>query len=145
MKHFALAFCIALAAYIGLYSLLQYQRARKGPWQVTFTNQPSGEAAILVNQPSLKITNVTLCFPGHTGGAGSSHTVSFDAARAVPFEVPFGQCVFVDNTFLPGSVTLQLFSNQIELLPQSLILNTRKQPWPSNHAVLAVPAKGPPP
>jgi hypothetical protein len=53
----------------------------------------------------------------------------FREPKLVPYEVPFGQCVFMDTTFLPGTLTLQLFGHEIELLPRVLVVDRQEHPW----------------
>jgi hypothetical protein len=85
---------------------------------------------LLINQPSLAITNVHLYFPGQQLPARNNSTTSrFAEAKPVPFDVPFGKCIFLDTTFLPGTVTLQLFGHEIELLPRALIIDHQEHPW----------------
>ena len=38
VKHFVLAFLIALVVYLVLYRIIEDRRKRTGPWEVTFTN-----------------------------------------------------------------------------------------------------------
>ena len=51
IKHFLLAFLIALGCYLAAYHGIEYRRNRKGPWQVTFTNNTAAAPEIIVNQP----------------------------------------------------------------------------------------------
>ena len=48
-------------------------------------------------------------------------------ARVYPF--PLGNRFFFDTTYLPGSITLDLFGHQVEVLPRTLILNFEERPW----------------
>jgi hypothetical protein len=132
LKHFALAFVIALVGYWIVYHAIEYRRNRKGPWSVTFTNAPAGAPAILVNQPALRLTNVQINFLEGAATTNMSASLSFSQPREVPYDVPFGKCVFMDTTFLPGTVTFQLFGHEIELLPRVLIIDHSEYPWHSN-------------
>jgi hypothetical protein len=153
-KHFILAFLLALIGYAFFYQAIEHRRTRKGPWQVTFTYGPAGAPAIVIDQPGLAITNVQLVFPGGalfvTNAAGASAfnqarpespatnhlspitTLLFAQPRPVPYDVPFGKCVFMDTTFLPGTVTFELFGHEIELLPRALIIDRQDRPWQPN-------------
>jgi hypothetical protein len=135
-KHFILAFLLALAGYIIFYQIIEHRRTRNGPWRVTFTTGSSNVATIVIDQPMLAITNVQILFAEETLSATNSPvTLLFDQPRAVPFEVPFGRCVFMDTTFLPGTVTFQLFGHEIELLPRVLVIDRQEHRWRSGAAI----------
>jgi len=132
VKHFVVAFLIALAVYFVAYSFIEHRRNRKGPWEVTFTTQPGAGSSIRINQPMLHITNVEITFSGSSAPATNrSSTLVFSQPRQVPYEVPFGRCIFMDTTFLPGTVTFQFFGHEIELLPRVLIIDHQEHPWHS--------------
>lgn len=163
LKHFGLAFLLALIIYAIFYQGIEHRRSRNGPWQVTFTNDSVGAPTILINQTKLSITNVELRFPGETlpfanatptnrqltarapdesGSPGSSGgTLIFSQPRQVPYNVPFGKCVFMDTTFLPGTVTFQLFGHEIELLPRVLMIDHEEHPWPTRGRISLHPAQ----
>ena len=130
-KHFVVAFLIALAVYFVAYTFIEHRRNRKGPWQVTFTNGPAGAPSILINQPTLQITNVEITFAGNSSAATNGSTLIFSQPRQVPYDVPFGRCIFMDTTFLPGTLTFQFFGHEIELLPRVLIIDHQEHPWHS--------------
>ncbi len=133
LKHFALAFLIALVGYWLVYHGIEHRRNRKGPWSVTFTSEPPGTARIVINQPALRLTNVEIALgEGTTSATNQSATLLFDRPRQVPYDVPFGKCIFMDTTFLPGTVTFQLLGHEIELLPRVLIIDHREYTWRSN-------------
>ena len=54
----------------------------------------------------------------------------------MPYEVPFGKCVFMDTTFLPGTVTFELFGHEIELLPRVLIIDRQEHRWQSDAVIV---------
>src|SRR6185436_7905776 len=66
LKHFAIAFLIAILIYFVSYHSIEHRRNRKGPWQVTFTNSAAGESKIVINQPFLRLTNVEIVFGGES-------------------------------------------------------------------------------
>ena len=156
-KHFILAFLLALVGYVLFYQSIEHRRTRKGPWQVTFTHSATGVPAIAIDQPRLAITNVQISFPEASLPATNSSsafafdparlespvtnyqsritTLLFDQPRPVPFEVPFGRCVFMDTTFLPGTITFELFGHEIELLPRALIIDRQDHPWQPGTAI----------
>jgi hypothetical protein len=144
-KHFLLAFLLALAGYIVFYQIIEYRRTRKGPWQVTFTVSAEGVPAIVINQPKLGITNVRINFSGQTRPATNGPvTLLFRQPKPVPYEVPFGNCVFMDTTFLPGTITFQFFGHEIELLPRVLVIDRQEQTWRPD-TVIALPRGQPAP
>jgi hypothetical protein len=130
LKHFAIAFVIAIVIYVVFYFGIEHRRVRKGPWEVTFTNNITGDPQILINQPVLAITNQLIQFPGE--GSATTHVpaaLRFSQPRPVPYEVPFGRCIFMDTTFLPGTLTFQFFGHEIELLPRVLVIDHREHSW----------------
>lgn len=135
MKHFVWAFVAAVAIYAALFAALEYRRAAKGPWEITFSTSAEGEAVMLVNQHELRITNATVVFAGRTSPLPQSATVTFREPRQPPFEVPFGKCVFMDLTSLPGSVTLQLFGHQVELMPRRTIVDGEARTWAQSQRI----------
>jgi len=136
LKHFAIAFAIAVLLYVIFYGGIQYRRVRKGPWQVTFTTTLAGDPQIIINQPALGITNQSIQFPGEAATANLPETMSFSEPWQVPYPVSFGRCVFMDTTFLPGTLTFQFFGHEIELLPRVLIIDHREQPWHADPAII---------
>ena len=145
LRHFLLAFLLALVGYIVCYQAIEHRRTRKGPWRVTFTTGPAGAPAILIYQPRLGITNVQITFAGQTSTAPNpAATIVFNPPKPVPYDVPFGKCVFMDTTFLPGTVTFQLFGHEIELLPRVLVIDGQEHPWQPN-AAFALPPVQPQP
>ena len=141
MKHITYAFLLALVAYVVCYAAIEHRRTRNGPWQITFQRSNDGAPALLINQPRLSITNVQVRFTGDTAPAPmAAVNVDFQEAQPVPFEVPFGKCVFLDTTFLPGTVAFQLFGHEIELLPRVLIIDRQEHPWRPGSIVNLQPA-----
>ncbi|HTI68360.1 MAG TPA: hypothetical protein VMF06_00210, partial [Candidatus Limnocylindria bacterium] len=66
LKHFAIAFAIAVVVYVTFYGWIEHRRARNGPWEITFTTNSVGDPQILINQPKLGLTNFTIRFPGES-------------------------------------------------------------------------------
>src|SRR5512138_3695179 len=94
LKHLGLGFLLALVGYSVLYFVIEQRRTRKGPWEVAFTSTPGGKAAIIINQPALRITNVQVTFVGSSPpGTNLFNTLRFREPRPVPYDVPFGKCV----------------------------------------------------
>lgn len=130
LKHFVVAFFIALAVYAVFYLGIEHRRTRQGPWVVTFTNSPA-DPTLVINQPSLQITNLAISFPRQTAPPVSV-TARFEQPQQWPFDVPFGQCLFEDTTFLPGTVVFKMFGHEIQLLPRTLTIDKVEWPWVSN-------------
>ncbi len=145
MKHFILAFLLAVICYAFFYHNIEHRRTRKGPWEITFTNDVTGSPALFINQPKLAITNSQIVFTNQrVGKSFTPATVAFRQARPVPYEVPLGQCLFMDTTFLPGTVTLQVFNHEIELLPRVLVIDGQEHPWLSESTITLHPAAASP-
>ena len=129
-KHILMAFLLALACYIIFYQMIEHRRTRNGPWQVTFTASAAGVPVIVINEPKLAVTNVQISFAGQTLPA-TNYPIALvlGQPKPVPYEVPFGSCVFMDTTFLPGTVTFQFFGHEIELLPRVLVIDRQEHLW----------------
>jgi hypothetical protein len=140
LRHFVFAFLIAAALYFAAFHLIEHRRNSRGPWSVRFVATEAQAPRLVISQPSLRVTNVEVRFPSSRANA-LDETVRFDKARPVPFPVPFGECVFLDGTFLPGTVTLRCFGHEIELLPRALILDHEEWSW-TNRIVDADGKKG---
>ena len=141
IKHFVLAFFLALVCYLGFYHWIEHRRARKGPWQVTFTNDLAGVPEMIINQPALRLTNIELSFPGQSiTNRNVFGTLSFSQPRPVPYEVGFATCLFMDTTFLPGTLTFRIFGHEIELLPRTMIIDHEERPWSPGQTIKLPPA-----
>lgn len=135
-RHLAGALVLAIVIYVGGYSLDQHLRSRRGPWRVAFTTEPSGAPAIVVDQPALGVSNLKIVFHGETTSQASG-AVAFDIPQRA---VPVGKVKFEDLTYLPGTVTLDLFGHEIELIPRTLFINRQEYPWRSNTTITLTPA-----
>lgn len=133
LKQVLLVFLAAVALYALSYSWIEQRRTRKGPWEVSFARAGSGAARITINQPALGITNVQIDLVGVTVASTNEHlTLRFADARPVPFAVPYGQCLFQDTTFLPGTVVLSLFGHEVQLIPRVLTIDGEEHDWKSS-------------
>ena len=133
VKHFVFAFVIALVVYVISYSAIEHRRTRNGPWEVTFTNR-AGVPALVINEPQLNITNVIIAFPGQSTPL-TNLTMRFDPPQPVPFNLPFGQCIFMDTTFQPGTLVFAEFGHEIQLLPRVLTLDKEDYAWQSGAVI----------
>ena len=133
LRHLVVPFGIALLVYVVFYSFIEHRRTRKGPWEVSFTNDASGVPALVINQPALAITNLQITFPGESSRTNT--TLSFKQPQQVPWDLPYGKCVFMDTTFLSGTVTIDLFGHEIELIPRVLTIDQKEMPWESRKTI----------
>ena len=141
LKRIAVTFVIALAVYIAGYRGIEHRRTRQGPWRVVFTNDLAGAPAIRINQPSLSITSVLVVFQGQAMPAGGvTGAIEFGQPQPVPWDVPFGKCVFMDTTWLPGTIVFELFGHEIQLLPRVLTIDKTERPWRSDETIVLRPA-----
>ena len=145
LRHFIIAFLLAAACYAVFYPTIEHRRTRKGPWHVGFTNSVEGAPTVVVNQPKLSITNVQITFPEQRAMPSTSETnLVLRQPLPVPFDVALGQCVFMDTTFLPGTLTFELLGHEIELLPRVLIIDRQEHPWVSESTITLHPAENQP-
>jgi hypothetical protein len=135
LRHIAVPLGIAVVVYVIFYTWIEHRRARNGPWEVTFTRDVSGAPAILINQPKLAITNWQITFPGETNANTEATSLTFSQPKPVPYDVPFGKCVFMDTTFLPGTIVFDVFGHEIQLIPRVLTIDKNEFPWQPNGAV----------
>jgi hypothetical protein len=135
-KHAAIAFAVAFLLYAIAYKSIEDRRTRQGPWEVVFTNDVSGAPALVINQPKLAVTNVQISFSVEAPPATNfARTIIFSRPAPVPFELPLGKCVFMDTTFLPGTIVLEIFGHEIQLIPRVLTIDKQEVPWQSNARV----------
>lgn len=123
---FALVFFLALGLYAATYSWIEKRRVAQGPWEVTFRAGPGSDPRVTVDQPRLGITNISFVFAGARVGSNVEQRVVFDGPKT---NVPFGRVVFFDTTFLPGTVTFELFGHEIELLRRVLVVDQKEIEW----------------
>ena len=129
-----------MALYFVVFYGIEGCRHAKGPWEVTFTNDVSGAATLVINQPRLAITNLQITFPGETNRTNVS--LSFSQPQQVPWDLPYGKCVFMDTTFLPGTITFDLFGHEIELIPRVLTIDQNEIPWESGKTIRVARTNG---
>jgi hypothetical protein len=126
LKHFALALAMALVFYLAGFNWLEHRRVAKGPWEVTFRIDAAGTPSLRIAQTQLGITQL-ISFPARkTQPPNLSRTVRFEQGTT---ELPFGEMIFQDPTFLPGTVTMRLFGHDIELLPRVLTIDKKEYAW----------------
>ncbi|MEI2722694.1 MAG: hypothetical protein V9H26_03870 [Verrucomicrobiota bacterium] len=101
---------------------------------MTFT-EVAGAPIIVVNQPALRLTNITVVFPDAPTQTNLPRTVAFEHGRPAPFDLPFGKCIFADAIFLPGTATCEIFGHEIQLLPRTLTIDGAERPWRSGEKI----------
>jgi len=127
-KPILVVFLITLVSYAVVFHWIEHRRRKNGPWEMTFT-EVGGVPAIVVNQPALQLTNITVVFSGAPPHSLRPQTVMFEHGRPAPFELPFGKCIFIDAIFLPGTATCEIFNHEIQLLPRTLTIDHVEHPW----------------
>jgi hypothetical protein len=127
-QRIVLIFFLVLIGYLAGFKWIEHRRAIKGPWAVTFTTG-SGAPVLIVNQTKLEIRGVRIVFVDERVTTNLTQTLEFSQARPVPFNLPFGKCVFLDLLFLPGTVALQVFGHEIQFLPRMLTIDKVERPW----------------
>lgn len=130
-KHLALAFAIALLFYVAAYTWDRHLRLKNGPWAVTFVSDGKSAPSLVINDPKLGITDVKITFIGESIGATNA-TVIFDAPAKT---VPFGKLIFDDLMYQPGTVTLDMFGHEVELIPRTLTVDKKHVPWKSGMVI----------
>jgi hypothetical protein len=126
LQHLAICAILAVAFYVTAFGWIEHRRAARGPWVASFRADAAGAPSLLISQTNLNISE-TLVFPGQTvRPPGFSRAVVFGPA---PPELPFGELIYQDPTFLPGTVTMRLFGRQVQLLPRVLTVDGKEYPW----------------
>jgi len=135
LKHAVFAFLIALVGYVFFYSCDAHLRTHKGPWIVDFQASTNGEPLLVIDQPFLKIhTQILLAGEKATNTPG---VVEFKDPQHL--QTPFGRVRFHDLTYLPGTITLDLYGHEVELLPRTLVLNTKEIAWTNGITYVLTP------
>jgi hypothetical protein len=133
LKVFLVPFILALAVYFISFYLIENRRTRNGPWQVSFTSD-AGAPALVINESKLNITNVKIVFQGEAA-PGTNSTYFYSKPQPVPFEVPFGKCIFEDITFQPGTIVFTNFGHEIQLMPRVLTIDRQEHAWRSDETI----------
>jgi hypothetical protein len=132
LKHLAICAVMAVVFYVAAFGWIQHRRTFKGPWEMTFRSDAAGAPAIVILQTKLNISE-TLLFPGQTvRPANFSRTLVFGQT---PLELPFGELLFQDPIYLPGTVTLGLFGHQVEIFPRALTIDKKEYAWKSGAVI----------
>lgn len=135
LRHAGIAFLCALAVYAIFFACDTRMRSRRGPWQVEFSATTNNEPLLIINQSALGIQNIRVRLEGEI--ATNKGSFQFDVPTKM--NVPYGRVRFHDLTYLPGTVTLDLFGHEIEMLPRALFLNTKEIAWQNNTTFTLAP------
>jgi hypothetical protein len=134
-KQLLAVFVCSVVGYVLVFGWIEHRRRQSGPWQATFT-QIDGSPAVIVNQPQLRLTNVSIVFVGASALTNLPQIVTFEHGRPAPFDLPFGQCVFIDALYLPGTAACEMFGHQIQFMPRVLTIDQVERPWQSGEKIL---------
>jgi hypothetical protein len=126
LRHASIAFGIAVVFYIVFFTWMQHRREGRGPWEVTFVTDANGAPSIAIQQPKLNVSHRIFFDGTNSPQKDLSQTVEFVQGTT---QIPFGEMLFQDPTFLPGTVTMKLFGHVVELLPRVLIVDQKEHPW----------------
>ena len=138
-KTLLVVFGSALALYILAFGLMQNCRSSKGPWQVVFSTDNTGTPSLFITQPALKISK-QIHFPDQKiSQLNLSQEILFNDPNKT--NAPFGEIIFQDLTFLPGTVMFNFFGHGIELLPRVLNVDQQEHDW-KNGEVISVTGAG---
>ncbi len=125
-KDLLVALVLSLLFYAAGFSWIQHRRVVKGPWEVVFVTDAAGRPSVFITQRTLNISQ-KLQFPDERiGRANLQAGVRFTEAVT---NLPFGEMVFQDPLFLPGTATMRLFGHVVELLPRVLIIDNKERAW----------------
>jgi hypothetical protein len=132
LKHLMICAVIAVVFYVVAFAWIEHRRTAKGPWEADFRADGAGTPALLISQTNLHISQ-TILFAGQTvRPAPFSRTIVFGLTQT---NLPFGELLYQDPTFLPGTVTMRLFGHTVELLPRVLSVDKREYPWRSGAVI----------
>lgn len=146
-RHLLIVFGLVLVFYVAGFGGAQYWRQRQGPWIVDFGTDAQNHPRLVVSHPRLEIEGVAVVFPDAKLDAPPvPRQVAFDIPSKAE-TIPFGTVKFIDTTFLPGTVTFDLFGHEVELLPRVLIVDKQEHPWESDQtlSLTNVPSASPAP
>ncbi len=125
-----ITFVAALVFYLIAYSWLTRKQTASGPWQVEFTTNAAGVPELVIQQTNRGIANVHVRFVGEN--LSLTQQLASVEFRKPQTPTPFGEVIYDDLMFLPGTVTLDCFGHEVELLPRTLVLNRKPIAWVSN-------------
>ncbi|MEP6662646.1 MAG: hypothetical protein ABJC04_03180 [Verrucomicrobiota bacterium] len=132
-------FASVLAIYFVVFGLIQHQRTFRGPWNVTFSTDAEGIPKLLVEHIHLQISEQIFFPEMKMDVTNLSQKMVFDDPTKT--NAPFGEIVFQDLTFLPGTVTFNFSGHEVELLPRRLSVDKKEYLWKKGD-VISVTGEG---
>lgn len=126
---------ITLIGYAAVFSWVENNRRKDGPWEVTFTTDDNSPA-LTIHHAKLGLTNITFVFIGAEAQTNLPITIRFEHGRVAPFALPFGKCIFLDTLFLPGTVTVEMFGHEIQILPRAMSVDRIERAWLPGEKIL---------
>ncbi len=127
VKAIAITFVLALVIYIGSFKWIEHKRTSKGPWIVEFRSDSNGVPEVLVSQEALKIKDQRITFTDQqVPEKNFTKKVSFNGPTT---NAPFGEIVFQDPTFLPGTVMFNFWGHGVEFMPRTMVINQQEIAW----------------
>jgi hypothetical protein len=131
-KNVVFTLVLAIAFYLLAYSFLSRRQSSRGPWEATFGTNEVGAPHLIVDQPTLGISNVIVRFADERlAPTNRTGRVAFSEPKRA---TPFGYVQYDDLMFQPGVVTLDCFGHLVEMTPKKLGLNGMALEW-TNQAV----------
>ena len=125
-RNAATAAAIAVVFYLVFFNWMQHRREGKGPWQITFVSDAQGSPSISIEHPKLNLNHRIIFDGAKLNRTNLSQRIDFVQGTT---EIPFGQMLFQDPTFLPGTVTMRLFGHEVEVLPRVIIIDKKEHAW----------------
>jgi len=138
LKDLAVALVLSLLFYMAGFAWIEHRRVVKGPWEVEFVSDAAGQPSILITQRTLHISQRLRFADQRINRTNLDVAMQF---RQTVTNLPFGEMMFQDALFLPGTATLRLFGHVVELLPRVLIIDDKEQAWGSAQDVVLPPRK----
>ena len=131
VKTFAALFIGTLFLYVTIYGGCTAVRQRGGPWVMFQDRAADGTPVVrLEHHKLLAAGGVTLSFPGeHAPDRFTNAPLMTIFITPNTNALPFGPVEFVDTTFLPGTIAVDVFGHLLEAVPRTLYLDGREIPW----------------
>ena len=132
-KHLLVAAILAVAFYVCAFAFIQHLRVFKGPWDVAFVSDSTGQPSIVIAQRRLNILQTVRFAGARIDRTNLQAEVQF---REAVTTLPFGEMLLQDPLYLPGTATMRLFGHVVELLPRTLIIDDKEYAWRSGKDVV---------
>jgi hypothetical protein len=134
-------FLATLFLYITLYGGCMAVRRKGGPWVITQDKLPDGTPIVQIEHHRILSNGpVTLRFPGEVAPARfTNHPLQRIYSQPNTNILPYGPVVFLDTTFLPGNVTLDVFGHLVEMVPRTLYLDGKDVGWVAGTNIVLSP------